>query len=307
MWRIGIDLGGTKIEALALSPEGEEYGRRRVPTPRGDYEATLQAVAGLAQALRAALGREKVAGVGIGIPGSLSPRTGLVRNANSTWLNGRAFDRDLQAILPWPLVVENDANCFVLSEAADGAGKGFRTVFGVILGTGVGGAIVTDGQLMSGRNRVGGEWGHNPLPWPDAGDAAEACYCGKLGCIETFLSGPALARHHFALSGRNVDAAAIAKGAALGDAAGRAALDAYARRLAKSLASVVNILDPDVIVFGGGLSNIAPVIASARAQLDAFVFSDCCVTPFKVNRWGDSSGVRGAARLAPLPCPASSG
>jgi fructokinase len=301
MWRIGIDLGGTKIEALALSPEGEEYGRRRVPTPPGDYEATLQAAAGLTSALVAVIGRENVAGVGIGIPGSLSPRTGLVRNANSTWLNGRTLDRDLQAIIGLPLVVENDANCFALSEAADGAGEGYHTVFGVILGTGVGGGIVTNGKLLKGRNAIAGEWGHNPLPWPDESEKTGApCYCGKSGCIETFLSGPALERQYRARSGRSVDAMIIAECAAGGDAAGKAALGVYARRLAKSLASVVNIVDPDVIVFGGGLSNITPVLEEARATLDAWVFSDCYLTEFRTNRWGDSSGVRGAARLAPF-------
>jgi fructokinase len=299
MWRIGIDLGGTKIEALALSPEGEEYGRRRVPTPRGDYEATLQTVAGLTNALVAVVGHDNVAGVGIGIPGSLSPKTGLVRNANSTWLNGRALDQDLQAIIELPLAVENDANCFALSEAADGAGVGYRTVFGVIIGTGVGGGIVTNGKLLNGRNAVAGEWGHNPLPWPDESEkAGEPCYCGKAGCIETFLSGPALERQYRTHTGRSADAMVIAECAARGDATGKAALDIFARRLAKALASVVNIIDPDVIVFGGGVSNIAPVLAKARAELDAWVFSDCCVTEFRTNRWGDSSGVRGAARLA---------
>jgi fructokinase len=309
MWRIGIDLGGTKIEALALSPEGEEYGRRRVLTPRGDYEATLQAAAGLTSALVAAVGSENVAGVGIGIPGSLSPRTGLVRNANSTWLNGRTLDRDLQPILGLPLVVENDANCFALSEAADGAGAGYCTVFGVILGTGVGGGIVTNGKLLKGRNAIAGEWGHNPLPWPDECEKTGApCYCGKAGCIETFLSGPALERQYRTRSGRSADAMVIAECAARGEAAGEAALGVYARRLAKSLASVVNIVDPDVIVFGGGVSNIAPVLEKARAQLDAWLFSDCCLTEFRANRWGDSSGVRGAARLTPLHAqPGSSG
>lgn len=301
MWRIGIDLGGTKIEALALSPEGEEYGRRRVSTPRGDYEATLRAAAGLTSALVAAVGRENVAGVGIGIPGSLSPRTGLVRNANSIWLNGRALDRDLQAIIELPLAVENDANCFALSEAADGAGQGHRTVFGVILGTGVGGGLVANGKLLKGRNAVAGEWGHNPLPWPDENEqAGEPCYCGKAGCVETFLSGPALERQYRARSGRSADATIIAERAARGDAVGEAVLAVYARRLAKSLASVVNIVDPDVIVFGGGVSNITPVIEKARTELDAWVFSDSCVTEFIMNRWGDSSGVRGAARLLPL-------
>jgi fructokinase len=301
MWRIGIDLGGTKIESLALSPEGEEYGRRRIPTPRGDYEATVRAVAGLASALVGAIGREKLAGVGVGIPGSLSPLTGLVRNANSTWLNGRAFHKDLQFLIELPLVIENDANCFALSEAADGAGQGYRTVFGVILGTGVGGAIVSNGELLKGRNAVAGEWGHNPLPWPDESEKEGShCYCGKAGCVETFLSGPALEQQYQARSGAAAEAKLIAARAAMGDAACKTALSVYARRLAKSLASVVNIVDPDVIVFGGGVSNIAPVLENARAELDAWVFSDCCVTEFRTNRWGDSSGVRGAARLPPL-------
>jgi fructokinase len=302
MWRIGIDLGGTKIEALALSADGKEYGRRRVPTPRGDYEATLRVAAGLASTLVAAIGRPNLTGVGVGIPGSLSPHTGLVRNANSTWLNGRAFHRDLQAIIELPLVVENDANCFALSEAVDGAGQGHGSVFGVILGTGVGGGIVLNGELLKGRNAVAGEWGHNPLPWPDESEGkGPLCYCGKAGCIETFLSGPALERQYHARSGRAAEAKLIAEGAASGDAACQAALCVYARRLAKSLASVVNILDPDVIVFGGGVSNITPILDKARADLSTWVFSDRCVTEFRNNRWGDSSGVRGAARLPPLP------
>jgi fructokinase len=301
MWRIGIDLGGTKIEALALSPEGKEYGRRRIPTPRGDYEATLRVVAGLASALVGTIGPENMAGIGVGIPGSLSPRTGLVRNANSTWLNGRTFHKDLQSLVELPLVVENDANCFALSEAADGAGQGHRTVFGVILGTGVGGAIVSNGELLKGRNAVAGEWGHNPLPWPDETEReGPHCYCGKAGCIETFLSGPALEQQYQARSGGAAGAKLIAERAALGDAACEAALSVYARRLAKSLATIVNVVDPDVIVFGGGVSNIAPVLEKARTELDAWVFSDCCATEFRTHRWGDSSGVRGAARLPPL-------
>jgi fructokinase len=305
MWRIGIDVGGTKIEALALSPEGEEYGRRRIPTPRSDYEATLRAVAGLASTLVGTIGQKDVAGIGVGIPGSLSPRTGVVRNANSVWLNGRQLHKDLQSLIELPVAVENDANCFALSEAADGAGHGYRTVFGVILGTGVGGAIVTNGELLKGRNAVAGEWGHNPLPWPDESEReGPHCWCGKAGCIETFLSGPALEQQFRARSGTAAEAKLIAERAAVGDAACEAALSVYARRLAKSLATVVNVVDPDVIVFGGGVSNIASVLTKARAELDAWVFSDCCATEFRTNRWGDSSGVRGAARLLPLrPAP----
>jgi fructokinase len=200
-----------------------------------------------------------------------------------------------------PLVVENDANCFALSEATDGAGQGHHTVFGVILGTGVGGGIVAKGEPLKGRNAIAGEWGHNPLPWPDDSENKGApCYCGKAGCIETFLSGPALERQYHARSGRSLEARLIAERAAGGDAECEAVLSVYARRLAKSLASVVNIVDPDVIVFGGGVSNVAPIVAKARAELDAWVFSDCCVTEFRMHRWGDSSGVRGAARLPPL-------
>lgn len=302
MWRIGIDLGGTKIEALALSPAGEEYGRRRVATPRGDYGATLRTAAGLADALIAVLGRDNMAGVGVGIPGSLSPATGLVRNANSTWLNGRAFHQDFQALVELPVAVENDANCFALSEAADGAGQGYHTVFGVILGTGVGGGLVLNRELHRGRNAVAGEWGHNPLPWPDEHERdGPPCYCGKTGCIETFLSGPSLEQQYRSLSGHSAEARDIAAGAGGGDAACAAVLAVYARRLAKSLATVVNVVDPDVIVFGGGVSNIASVLQNARAELAAFVFSDCCTTDFRTNRFGDSSGVRGAARLVALP------
>lgn len=298
MWRIGVDLGGTKIEALALSPSGEEGSRVRVPSPRGDYDATLDAIVALVAACLQGLAASEIAGVGIGIPGSLSPKTGLVRNANSTWLNGRPLLRDLQARFEWPLAIENDANCFALSEATDGAGAGYHTVFGVILGTGVGGGIVSEGRPLLGRNRIGGEWGHNPLPWPDADETpGPDCYCGKRGCIETFLCGPALERQYLALSGQPADAKAIAERAKQGEAAAQTALAAYARRLAKSLAIVVNIVDPDAIVFGGGVSNIGAVIEMAAAELPGWVFSDCFDTPLKVNRWGDSSGVRGAARL----------
>jgi fructokinase len=298
MWRVGIDLGGTKIEALALSPEGEELNRVRMPTPRGDYGATLEAIVALAHACREGLPASAIAGVGIGIPGSLSPKTGLVRNANSTWLNGRPLLRDLEARFEWPLAIENDANCFALSEAADGAAQGCRTVFGVILGTGAGGGIVTDEKPLIGHNAIGGEWGHNPLPWPDAEETpGPACYCGKRGCIETFLCGPALERQYFALSGEAAEAKSIAERAEAGENAARAVLATYARRLAKSLATVINIVDPDAIVFGGGVSNIGTVISMAAAELPAFIFSDCFDTPLRLNKWGDSSGVRGAARL----------
>ncbi len=300
MWRVGIDLGGTKIEALALSPAGEERMRVRSATPRGDYDATLDAIAALVRACTDGLAQADIASVGVGIPGSLSPRTGMVRNANSTWLNGRPLERDLQARLPWPTVIENDANCFALSEAADGAAQGFRSVFGVILGTGVGGGLVIDGRSQLGRNAIGGEWGHNPLPWPDGAELpGAACFCGKRGCIETFLSGPALESQYRLASGETVDAKTIAERASAGQTAARAALEAYAERLARALAGVINIVDPDVIVFGGGLSNIPAIFYETARRLPEWVFSDCFDTPLRVNAWGDSSGVRGAARLCP--------
>ena len=302
MWRVGVDLGGTKIEALALSPSGQERVRVRAPTPRGDYEGTLDAIVSLVEACTDGLAASEIAGVGVGIPGSLSPRTGLVRNANSTWLNGRSLHRDLQALSPWPVVIENDANCFALSEAADGAAHGCRAVFGVILGTGVGGGLVIDGHSQLGHNAVGGEWGHNPLPWPDAEEyPGPVCYCGKRGCIETFLCGPALERQFQELTGCVLDARAIAEKAAEGEFAAQTVLAVYSRRLAKALATVINIADPDIIVFGGGLSNISVLINDAAAQLPEWVFSDCFRTPLKVNKWGDSSGVRGAAQLVSRP------
>jgi fructokinase len=302
MWRVGVDLGGTKIEALALSPSGQERVRVRAPTPRGDYEGTLDAIVSLVETCTDGLAASEIAGVGVGIPGSLSPRTGLVRNANSTWLNGRSLHRDLQARSPWPVVIENDANCFALSEAADGAAHGCRAVFGVILGTGVGGGLVIDGHSQLGHNAVGGEWGHNPLPWPDAEEyPGPVCYCGKRGCIETFLCGPALERQFQELTGCVLDARAIAEKAADGDFAAQTVLAVYSRRLAKALATVINIADPDIIVFGGGLSNISVLINDAAAQLPEWVFSDCFHTPLKVNKWGDSSGVRGAAQLVSCP------
>ena len=302
MWRVGVDLGGTKIEALALSPSGEERVRVRAPTPRGDYEATLGAIVSLVNACTDGLSASEIAGVGIGIPGSLSPQTGLVRNANSTWLNGRALHRDLQARLPWPAVIENDANCFALSEAADGAAKGFRAVFGVILGTGVGGELVIQGRSQLGHNAIGGEWGHNPLPWPDEEEhPGPVCYCGRRGCIETFLCGPALERQYRELSGVVLDAKAIAEKAAGGETAAQTALATYQRRLRKALATMINVVDPDIIVFGGGLSNISVLINGAAAQLPEWVFSDCFSTPLRVNKWGNFSGVRGAAQL--IYCP----
>jgi fructokinase len=294
--RIGIDLGGTKIEIVALAPDGSLRLRRRIATP-AEYRATLAAMAGLVGEVERELG--EACTVGIGIPGTVSPATGLVKNANSTMLNGMPLDRDMAALLGRELRVENDANCFALSEAADGAGVGFRVVFGVILGTGCGGGIVVDGAVLRGRHRIAGEWGHNPLPWPAPAELpGPACWCGRAGCLETWISGPALARDCDGPQAR--DARPLAARAAAGDARAGAALDRHADRLARGLAHVVNLLDPDCIVLGGGLSNMAHLYATVPPLLPRHVFSDVCDTPVLRNRHGDSSGVRGAAWLWPL-------
>lgn len=297
--RLGVDLGGTKIEIAALGPDGAERLRRRVPSPHGDYDATVRAVRDLVGAVEAELGG--TASVGIGAPGAISPATGLVKNANSTWLNGRPLHRDLAAALAREIRIANDADCFALSEAADGAGMGARTVFGVILGTGVGGGIVRDGAPLSGPNAIAGEWGHNPLPWPEPDEwPGPPCYCGRTGCTETFLSGPALAADHARAGGADLPAAEIAARAAAGDSAAAATVARYAARLARALAAVINLLDPDVIVLGGGLSNINALYKDVPPQWPRFVFSDTVATRLVRNRHGDSSGVRGAARLWPL-------
>lgn len=295
--RIGIDLGGSKIEAVALGPGGAELARRRVPTPQGDYEATVRAVADLVATLEAETGRR--GRVGIGMPGAISPATGLIKNANSTCLNGRPLDRDLEAALGRPVRLANDANCFALSEAADGAAAGAKVVFGVILGTGVGGGIVVGGQVLTGPNAIAGEWGHNPLPWPEAAERpGPACYCGKQGCIETFLSGPGLVADHAGASGGGHAADAIVAAAGR-DAAAAATLRRYERRLAKALAHVINLLDPEVIVLGGGLSRIDRLYANVPAIWGEYLFSDAVATHLVPPRHGDSSGVRGAAWLWP--------
>lgn len=296
--RIGVDLGGTKIEAIALDADGRERARERVPTPRGDYAATLAAIVRLVAGMEDRVGRS--ATVGVGMPGAVSPATGLVKNANSTWLIGRPFADDLSAALDRPVRVENDANCFALSEAVDGAGAGHRVVFGVILGTGVGGGIVMDGRAIGGRHAIAGEWGHNGLPRVEDVDLPPPpCYCGRAGCIETYLSGPAFARDHAAHGGADGDAHAIADAARSGDPIADASLERYVRRLAKGLASVINVLDPDVIVLGGGVSNIDALYERLPSRLPEFVFSDTVTTPVVKNRHGDSSGVRGAAWLWP--------
>jgi fructokinase len=296
--RIGVDLGGTKIEAIALDSAGSELARRRVPSPARDYDAIVGAIAGLVAELEGALGA--AATVGVGIPGVTSPATGLVKNANTTVLIGKPFDRDLGARLGRSVRLANDANCFAMSEAADGAAAGAAVVFGVILGTGVGAGLVIDGRIIGGANAIAGEWGHNPLPWPADDERPGArCYCGKQGCIETFLSGPGLARDFAQATGRALDAPAIVAAAAAGDGAADAALERYADRLARALATVINIVDPDVIVLGGGLSNLAQLYDSVPRRWAAYVFSDAVRTRLLPARHGDSSGVRGAAWLWP--------
>jgi fructokinase len=294
--RIGVDLGGTKIEAIALGPGGVELGRHRIPTPVGDYAGTVRAIAALVERLEAGTGRR--GSVGVGIPGTISPATGLVKNANSVCLIGRPLDRDLAEALGRPVRLANDANCFALSEATDGAAAGARVVFGAILGTGVGGGVVIDGRALAGANAIAGEWGHNPLPWPDAEEwPGSRCWCGKVGCTETFVSGPGLAADHRRAGGEALEPAAIAARAAAGDKAAAATMERYERRLAKALATVLNLLDPDVIVLGGGLSNIERLYASVPRLWTAYAFSDEIRTPLVRARHGDSSGGRGAAWL----------
>jgi fructokinase len=282
--RIGIDIGGTKIEALALDTTGSEVFRKRVPTPRGDYAATIGVVASLVS--EAGEGT-----VGVGIPGALSRVSGLVKNANSTWLIGKPLKEDLEAALGREVRIENDANCFALSEAVDGAGKGASVVFGVILGTGVGGGIVVDGKVLQGVNAIAGEWGHNPLPLPDSNDLPlPPCYCGRAGCIETYLSGPGLSRDHEKARGQRRSPEEIVS---LGDQS----LERYMERLARALASVINVLDPDVIVLGGGMSNVARLYTEVPRLWTGYVFSDRVATRLARPVHGDSSGVRGAAWL----------
>ncbi|GAC1339387.1 MAG: ROK family protein [Acetobacteraceae bacterium] len=291
--RIGIDLGGTKIELAALDPAGTIRYRRRVDTP-GTYEAVIQTMAALVAASESELRIE--ATVGVGIPGVISPATGLVKNANTQMLIGHALDQDLAAALARPVRVENDANCFALSEAADGAGAGAACVFGVILGTGCGGGIVVDGVVLAGRQRIAGEWGHTPLPWPGADEYPQPkCWCGQRGCLELYLAGPGLARACDA-----PDAAAALARAEAGDLQARRTLERHADQLARGLAVIINILDPDIIVLGGGLSNMAHLYEEVPARLRHYVFSDTTDTPVRRNLHGDSGGVRGAAWLWPV-------
>jgi fructokinase len=294
--RIGLDLGGTKIEGVALDEDGTPLARRRVATPRHDYDETLRAMAGLVHDLEAETGRRGT--VGVGIPGALSPVTGLVKNANSTWIIGRPLDRDLSARLERPVRLANDANCFALSEAVDGAGAGARVVFGVIVGTGTGGGAVVERRVLTGLNAIAGEWGHNPLPWPRAGEwPGPPCYCGKTGCVETFLSGPGMARDHLEATGEALAAPEIAARAERGEAAATATLARYEERMARALAVVLNILDPDVVVLGGGMSQIARLYERVPRLWQAWAFSDRVDTVLRPPVHGDSSGVRGAAWL----------
>jgi fructokinase len=296
--RIGVDVGGTKIEAIALDRQGETLARRRVATPRGDCTATLEAIRGLVSSVEVTIGERGT--VGVAIPGTISFATKLVKNANSSWLNGRPFGDDLSRCLNRRVRLANDANCFALSEATDGAAEGAGNVFGVIVGTGTGGGIVVNGAVVVGANGVAGEWGHNPLPWPRAGESpGEQCYCGRTGCIETWLSGPGLSRDFQRHGGAQLPASAIAEKAAHGDLAATLCLERYEDRFARALASIINVIDPEVVVLGGGLSNIEQLYAAIPARWAAYVFSDVVTTRLVKAKHGDSSGVRGAAWLWP--------
>ncbi len=293
---IGIDLGGTKTEVIALDPAGRELLRRRVPTPQEDYDAILATIVRLVREAEADTGR--TATVGIGTPGSVSRATGLLRGSNSVCLNGRAIQRDIEALLARRIHLTNDANCFALSEASDGAGAGADVVFGVIIGTGVGSGIVVHGRLLEGPNGIAGEWGHNPLPWPAPDERpGPPCFCGRTGCIETFVSGTGMARDHRAVTGDALLPPEIVARAAAGDGECEATVQRYEERLARSLAHVINILDPDVIVLGGGMSNVMRLYSAVPRRWVGWVFSDRVDTRLVQHRHGDSSGVRGAAWL----------
>jgi fructokinase len=295
-FRLGVDLGGTKIEVIALDLDGGERLRRRIATPKDDYRATLSAVAGLVAAAERDLGGRGT--VGIGTPGSISRATGLLRGSNSVCLNGHPIQHDLETLLEREVRITNDANCFALSEATDGAGQGAAVVHGVIVGTGVGSGVVVHGRVLNGANAIAGEWGHNPLPWPrDDERPGPACYCGRHGCIETWLSGPGMERDHLEKTGDRLAAKEIAARAAAGDTASDATLVRLEERFARAIAHVINLLDPDVIVLGGGMSNIERLYVNVPRQWGAWVFSDRVDTRLARNVHGDSSGVRGAAWL----------
>jgi fructokinase len=293
--RIGIDLGGTKIETVALDGSGAERFRQRIAAPRGDYDATVAALVGQVSEAEHAVGRGTV---GIGIPGAISRATGLIKNANSTWINGRPLEADLARALGREVRLANDANCFALSEAVDGAGAGQAVVFGVIIGTGTGGGLVVNGRVIVGANAIAGEWGHNPLPWPNSAELpGPACYCGQSGCIETFLSGPGLSADHARATGVAIDPATIARRAAEGDREASRSLERYESRMARALASVINLVDPDVIVLGGGLSQMDRLCDTVPRLWSRYVFSDRVTTRLVRGAHGDASGVRGAAWL----------
>ncbi len=294
--RIGVDLGGTKIEAIALNSAGAILARRRVATPAHEYDEIVRAIAGLVNDIETEAGREGT--LGVGAPGSISTHTGLVKGSNTQCVNGKPLDVDLSRALDRPVQVENDANCFALSEAIDGAGRGARVVFGVIIGTGVGGGVIVDGKVLAGRNHIGGEWGHTPLPWmrPDEYPGAR-CFCGHDGCVETFLSGPGLSRDYQRRAGAFAKGQEIEARAQRGEAAALAALDAYQDRLARALAMVIDILDPDVIALGGGVSNIARIYDGLTQRVAQHAFTDALDTKILRNVHGDSGGVRGAAWL----------
>lgn len=297
--RIGIDLGGTKTEAIALATDGSVLERRRVPTVREDYDATLQTIVSLVTELEEELGRTGT--VGVGIPGAISPATNLVKNANSTWLIGRPLQRDLSEALRREVRVANDANCFAVSEATDGAAAGAEVVFGVIVGTGTGGGVVVNGRPLTGANAIAGEWGHNPLPWPRPEELpGPECYCGKQGCIETWLSGPAFERDYAHHAGKPLSSPEVVSLAGQGDAMAAETLARYQDRMARALASVINLLDPDIIVLGGGMSNIRDLYSVVPHLWSSYVFSDRVDTRLVPPQHGDSSGVRGAAWLWPL-------
>jgi fructokinase len=297
-FRIGIDVGGTKIEGAAIDARGSVRFRHRVATPAQDYGATIDAIIAVISTIEQEIGA--TAPVGLGIPGAVSPATGLIKNANSTWLIGRPLQRDLESSLGRPTRLANDANCFALSEATDGAGAMAKTVFGVILGTGVGGGIAVRRQILGGANAIAGEWGHNPMPWPTADEiAGPPCWCGRSGCLETFLSGPALAADHHRHYRRKLSAEEIAEAAAAGNPEACATLERYMDRLARGLASVINLVDPDAIVLGGGLSSISALYDRVPCLWARYIFSDRVDTPLLPPVHGASSGVRGAAWLWP--------
>ncbi|WP_047678299.1 MULTISPECIES: fructokinase [Xenorhabdus] len=299
--RIGIDLGGTKIEVIALGDQGEELFRKRVDTPRNDYQQTLAAIAGLIADAEQATGQKGT--IGIGIPGAISPFTGKVKNANSVWLNGQVLDKDISAFLGREVRVANDANCLAVSEATDGAAAGMPMVFAVIIGTGCGSGLAFDGKVHAGGNGLAGEWGHNPLPWMDDEDRAYQeevrCFCGKPGCTEMFVSGTGFMKDYFRLSGVHKKGHEIMEAVAQGDKIAELAIQRYERRLARALAQVVNLLDPDVIVLGGGMSNVDRLYQTLPDLVSEWVFGGECATPIRKALHGDSSGVRGAAWLWP--------